>query len=91
MSKNTVGSLDKLELDIKTDEDEPVVLLPWERQLTGLFDDRSKPYPTSTLHVFHVEATWKRSFPCRFNVEYKWCVCRDITTNQLKIYVDFIF
>ena len=27
-------------------------------------------------HVFHVETTWKRSFPCRFKIEYTWCVCR---------------
>ena len=34
-------------------------------------------YPTNTPRVFHVEKTWKRSFPRRFNVEeYTWCVCR---------------
>ena len=26
--------------------------------------------PTNTPPVFHVETTWKRSFPRRFNVEY---------------------
>ena len=30
--------------------------------------------PTNTPHGFHVEATWKRSFPSRFNVESTWCV-----------------
>ena len=34
-------------------------------------------YSTNTPRVFHVEKTWKRSFPRRFNVEeYTWCVCR---------------
>ena len=28
--------------------------------------------------VFHVETTWKRSFPRRFNVESRWCVWRDM-------------
>ena len=32
--------------------------------------------PTNTPYVFHVETTWKRSFPRRFNVEYTWNVCR---------------
>ena len=32
--------------------------------------------PTNTPRVFHVDTTWKRSFPGRFNVEYTWCVCR---------------
>ena len=32
--------------------------------------------PTNTPHVFHVETTWKRSFPSRFNVKYTWSVCR---------------
>ena len=31
---------------------------------------------TNTTCVFHVETTWKRPLPCRFNVEYTWCVCR---------------
>ena len=33
-------------------------------------------YPTNTSRVFHVETTWKRLFPRRFNVENTWCVCR---------------
>ena len=33
-------------------------------------------FPTNTPRVFHVETTWKRSFPPRFNVEYTSCVCR---------------
>ena len=32
--------------------------------------------PTYTPRVFHVETTWKRSFPRRFNVEYTWFVRR---------------
>ena len=31
---------------------------------------------TNTPPVFHVETTWKRSFPRRFNVEFTWRVCR---------------
>ena len=31
---------------------------------------------TNPTRVFHVETTWKRPFPSRFNVEYTWCVCR---------------
>ena len=31
---------------------------------------------TNTPCVLHVETTWKRSFPRRFNVEYMWCVCK---------------
>ena len=34
--------------------------------------------PTNTPRVFHVETTWKWSFPRRFNVEYTGSVCRDI-------------
>ena len=33
-------------------------------------------FPTNTPREFHVETTWKRPFPCRFNVESTWCVCR---------------
>ena len=32
---------------------------------------------TNTPCVFHVETAWKPPFPCRFNVEYTWCVCRE--------------
>ena len=32
--------------------------------------------PANTPLVLHVETTWKFPFPRRFNVEYKWCVCR---------------
>ena len=31
--------------------------------------------PTNAPRGFHVETTWKQSFPRRFNVEYTWCVC----------------
>ena len=31
--------------------------------------------PTNAPRVFHVETTWKRPFPRRFNVEYMWRVC----------------
>ena len=33
-------------------------------------------FPANTPRVFHFETTWKKSFPCRFNVEYTLCVCR---------------
>ena len=33
-------------------------------------------YPTNAPRGFHVETTWKGSFPRRFNVEYTWFVCR---------------
>ena len=33
--------------------------------------------PTNTPRGFHVETTWKRPFPRRFNVESKWSVCRE--------------
>ena len=33
--------------------------------------------PTNKPRAFHVETTWKRSFPRRFNVEYTWCICTD--------------
>ena len=31
--------------------------------------------PTNTPCVFHVETTWKRSFPRVFNVEHTRCIC----------------
>ena len=31
---------------------------------------------TNRPRGFHVETTWKRSFPRRFNVESTWCVCK---------------
>ena len=34
--------------------------------------------PTNTPLGFHVETTWKRSFPPRFNVQSTWCVRRVI-------------
>ena len=33
-------------------------------------------FPTNTPLGFHVETTWKRPFPRRFNMESMWCVCR---------------
>ena len=33
-------------------------------------------YHTKTPRVIHVDATWKRPLPSRFNVAYTWCVCR---------------
>ena len=36
-----------------------------------------KGSPTNTPRGFHVEATRKRSFPRRFNVESTWCVSRE--------------
>ena len=32
-------------------------------------------HPTNSPRGFHVETTWKRSFPRRLNVESTWCVC----------------
>ena len=39
-----------------------------------------KTISLKTHHVdgFHVETTWKRLFPRRFNVESTWCICWDI-------------
>ena len=36
----------------------------------------SSGLPTNTPRGLHVETTWKRPFPRRFNVESTWCVCR---------------
>ena len=33
-------------------------------------------YTANTPRGFHVETTWKRPFPRRFNMESTWCVCR---------------
>ena len=33
--------------------------------------------PKNTPRVFHVETTWKQTFPCHFNVEYTWSVCKE--------------
>ena len=35
-------------------------------------------HPTNTSRGFHVETTWKRSFPRLFNMESTCCVCRAI-------------
>ena len=32
-------------------------------------------YPINIPRVFRVKTTWKW-FPCPFNVEYTWCICR---------------
>ena len=40
-------------------------------------------FPTNTPCIFHVETTWKRPFPRRFNVEYTWCVCR-VNINSVR-------
>ena len=42
----------------------------------------TKTYPKNKSRVFHVETTWKRPFPRRFNVEYTWCVCRVFKTTR---------
>ena len=39
---------------------------------------------TNTLRVFHVETTWKRRYPRRFNVEYTWCAWRVVWRNIAK-------
>ena len=33
-------------------------------------------FPANKPRVFHDEKTWKQKFPRRFNVEYKWSICR---------------
>ena len=38
--------------------------------------------PRNTPRGFHVETTWKRSFPRRFNVESTLCVCRDVSSEM---------
>ena len=37
--------------------------------------------PKNTSRVFHVETTWKRLFLRLFNVEYTWCVCREVPSD----------
>ena len=44
--------------------------------LTFLTSYCERRNPTNTPRVFPVETTWKRSFPCRFYVEYTWSVCK---------------
>ena len=39
--------------------------------------------PTNTSHGFHVETTWKRPFPRRFNVESTWCVCWEVNVPNI--------
>ena len=39
-------------------------------------DMQPRPNPTNTPRVCHAERTWKWPLPCRFNVEYMWCVCK---------------
>ena len=41
--------------------------------------------PTNTPRGFHVETTWKRSFPRRFNMESTWCVCREDIRYLIRI------
>ena len=43
----------------------------------------------NTPRVFHVETTSKRSFPCRFNMKYMWCVCSAISTISFIVFWDF--
>ena len=62
--------------------------LRWRRYPTGKYNFRVinnrtilthfSPIPTNARRVFHVETMWKWSFPRRFNVEYTWCVCRNV-------------
>ena len=47
-------------------------------------------HPTNTPRGFHVETTWKRSFPHRFNVESTWC-CRAESGTQFYPVVIFLF
>ena len=39
--------------------------------------------------VFHVEMTWKRLFPNRFNMDYICCVCTALEPFQLNIVFHF--
>ena len=48
-----------------------------ERKIFGNVCLLFNEIPTNTPRGFHVETTWKRSFPRRFNVESTLCVCRD--------------
>ena len=46
--------------------------------------------PTNTSRVFHVETTWNRPFPRRLNVEYTWCVCKEVLYHVvawIKLYI----
>ena len=48
------------------------------RLLNVLCTFNLRPVSVGTSSVFHAETTWKRPLPQRLNVEYMWCVCRDI-------------
>ena len=48
------------------------------RLFANITDISKNRLPTNTQLVFHVKTTWKRLFPLCVNVEYTWCVCRDI-------------
>ena len=37
--------------------------------------------PTNIPRAFHLETTWKRPFLRHFNVEYTWCVCRELAVS----------
>ena len=41
--------------------------------------DSGALFPTNVPCGFHVETTWKRSFPRHFHVESTWCVCRVVS------------
>ena len=51
-------------------------------------------FPINTPRIFHVETTWKRSFPRRFNVEHMWCAYSErvnfINANFLKKILMFV-
>ena len=39
--------------------------------------------PTNTPGEFHIETTWKRTFPRRINVKYRWHVCRGARSTSV--------
>ena len=52
-----------------------------------LFLESFQPKPS---RGFHVETTWKRSFPRRFNVKSTWCVSRECSYFVLISYEAFL-
>ena len=55
--------------------------------ITSLESCNLRSRTTNTPGGFHVETTWKRSFPRRFNMESTWCVCRqDSLTHSLSLH-----
>ena len=38
-------------------------------------------FPTNKPRGFHFQTTWKHSFPRHFNVEFTWCISRELNVS----------